>query len=242
MIQSHSTLAAQVCLQVRHQKSGGNSFAGDIADHEAKPLLAEIEEVEVVPSDLPGLNAHACIFQSLRLRMDLRKEPGLHLLCYFQFLGGAAFGFYLLGERAALRFNSTCQFIEAGEPEGVSIHNFKSCEDSAPCWNLRRRVKANATLAPFVVFGVDIFGDEVELAIATDEFVCLGIRWRQGQGDACAAVRRRNLDPSAARLEDFIHHQPETKLVNVETQASLLIANENHSEVQAKIEILPVQA
>jgi len=40
----------------------------------------------------------------------------------------------------------------------------------------------------------------------------------------------------------LIHHQPEAKLVNVESQASFLIANEDHDEMQAEIGILTVQA
>src|SRR5207302_6500663 len=54
MIQSDGALAAQVCLQIGHEKSSGNSFAGNIADHQAEPMLAEIEEVEVIASNLPG--------------------------------------------------------------------------------------------------------------------------------------------------------------------------------------------
>ena len=38
--------------------------------------------------------------------MDLRKQARLHLLGNFQFLGGASFGFELLGEGAAAGFDS----------------------------------------------------------------------------------------------------------------------------------------
>jgi len=43
-------------------------------------------------------------------------------------------------------------------------------------------------------------------------------------------------------LQTFIHYQPEAKLVNVEPEASFLIANEEHDEVQAQIRVLAVQA
>jgi hypothetical protein len=39
-------------LQVGHEESGGDAFAGDVPDDEAEFVLAEIEEVVVVASDL----------------------------------------------------------------------------------------------------------------------------------------------------------------------------------------------
>ena len=52
-------------------------------------------------------------------------------------------------------------------------------------------------------------------------------------------------ETSIHRLPDsmrLIYHYPEAKLVDVETQAAILIANKNHDEVQAEIGILLVQA
>src|SRR6266446_6106378 len=40
LVQSEDALAAQVGLEIGHQESGGNSFSGDVADHESKPLLS----------------------------------------------------------------------------------------------------------------------------------------------------------------------------------------------------------
>src|SRR6266849_2378185 len=40
LVQSEGALAAQVGLEIGHQESGGNSFSGDVADHESKPLLS----------------------------------------------------------------------------------------------------------------------------------------------------------------------------------------------------------
>src|SRR6478752_3418663 len=44
-IQSNGTLAPQICLQVGHQESAGNSLSGNITQHQAKPLATEVEEV-----------------------------------------------------------------------------------------------------------------------------------------------------------------------------------------------------
>src|SRR6267143_2051686 len=57
LIQSDGALAAQIGLKVGHQESGGDSFSGDVADHEAKPLLAEIQEVVIIAADLESLDA-----------------------------------------------------------------------------------------------------------------------------------------------------------------------------------------
>src|SRR5215831_16079384 len=57
LIQGNGTLAPQVCLQVGHQKSAGNSLSGNITQHQAKPLTAEIEEVVIVTANLACLQA-----------------------------------------------------------------------------------------------------------------------------------------------------------------------------------------
>jgi hypothetical protein len=80
MIQSKGALAAEVGLQVRHEKSGSYAFAGDVADDEAEPPLADIEEVEIIASHLASGKAQARVFESLGLGMDLRKQARLYLL------------------------------------------------------------------------------------------------------------------------------------------------------------------
>jgi len=92
-------LAAEVGLQVRHEKSSSYAFAGDVADDEAEPPLADIEEVEIIASHLASGKAQARVFESLGLGMDLRKKARLYLLGDFQFLSRTAFGFKLLGVR-----------------------------------------------------------------------------------------------------------------------------------------------
>jgi len=58
-------------------------FAGYITDHQAEPSLAEIEEVEVIASDLPGLNAEPCVFKGLRLRTGPAETAGPALALRF---------------------------------------------------------------------------------------------------------------------------------------------------------------
>ncbi len=69
-------------------------------------MLAEVEEVIVVASNLAGGETQAGVFESLGLGMDLREQAGLELLGDFQFLSRAAFSFELLGEGAAMSFDA----------------------------------------------------------------------------------------------------------------------------------------
>src|SRR5271170_789950 len=45
------TLAAKIGLQVGHEQSGRDAFAGDVADDEAEPVGAEVEKIVVIAAD-----------------------------------------------------------------------------------------------------------------------------------------------------------------------------------------------
>ena len=132
LIESDGALAAQIRLQIGHQESSGDSFSGNVADHEAEPLAAEIEEIVIIAADLASLDADAGVLERGQGRQRLREEPGLHLFGNFQFLGRAAFGFELLGHGAALRFDFAAQLIEFHQREGISIEIFEAGEHAAP--------------------------------------------------------------------------------------------------------------
>jgi hypothetical protein len=146
-----------------------------------------------------------------------------------------------LCESAASGFNSTRQFIEASEPERVPVNVFKSSEDSAPFRLVGWERKTNSATAPLVELGGDIFGDEVNLCVASNQLLRLGAGNAQGKSKGSAPVRWCNLDPPNARVKPLIHDDPKPKLVDVESQAAFLITHENDDEVQAKIRILAVQ-
>jgi hypothetical protein len=133
------------------------------------------------------------------------KQPGLYLFCYFQFLCGATFGLHFFGKCTALCFNRACQFVEARKPKRVSIPIFKACEYTAPGRLLWWRLKANSSAAPFFVFSPDILGDKVNLAIASDELVCVGTGFRQSKRDIRAAVRGADFDPPSTIFEGMVH-------------------------------------
>ena len=98
----------------------------------------------------------------------------------------------------------------------------------------------HSAAAPFVVLGLDIFGDEVNASIATNE--CrYRIRQSLCECDVCGAVGGSDFDPADTR-DGLIDNQAEMELVQVEAQASFLIANKNHDEVERDVGVLLVQA
>ena len=54
VINGDGALAAKIGLQVGHEKSGSDAFAGDVADHETQAFLTEIEEVIIIAADVAG--------------------------------------------------------------------------------------------------------------------------------------------------------------------------------------------
>jgi len=73
LLVGHGAEAAQIGLQVGHQKGSGNAFPGNVRDDKTETILAEIEEVVVVAADLAGLDADAGVFQSGERRKCLRE-------------------------------------------------------------------------------------------------------------------------------------------------------------------------
>src|ERR1700737_4133043 len=71
-------LAAEVGLEIGHEKSGGDAFAGDVADDESEALVAEGEEVVVVAADVAGLDADAGVVEGFERRQGLGEEAGLN--------------------------------------------------------------------------------------------------------------------------------------------------------------------
>src|SRR5258706_885136 len=95
---------AQIRLQVGHQECGGDSFAGDVCYDEAKPVLAEVEEIVIIATDLASLDADAGVFQSGEGWHRLREEAGTDGLCEFKVAVGRASAVPLLRRSSALRF------------------------------------------------------------------------------------------------------------------------------------------
>ncbi len=132
LIERNSALAAEIGLQIGHQERGGDAFAGNVADNEAEPAGAEIEEIVIIAADGARGKAVAGVIERGNRRTDLRKKAALDFVGNFEFLGGAAFGFEFCGSRAALGFESVRDFVKADEGESVSVDIAEAGDDAAP--------------------------------------------------------------------------------------------------------------
>ena len=267
LIDSDGALAAKIGLKIGHQESGGDALSGNVADDEAEAVAAEIEEIVIVTTDLAGLVTNPGVFEGLERREGSRKETRLNLFGDFEFLGCAAFGFELGSDRAALGFDGVRDFVEADEGKGVAVRVFETCKDAAPdrrvigtrrgrihevrwtrmqfvleALEARGELKLHAALAPFSEFGDDVFGDKSDVSRMADEFVCFGV-WLGGhEREIGSAVGRSDGDPAAARLNAGVENEVETKLVKVEREAALQVADVDSKGLKAKVGVLAVEA
>ncbi len=132
LIEGQRRLAPQAGLQIRHQQSCGDSLAGNIADDQAQPLRPEIQEIEIIASHLARLQADACVFHGFQLGLNLRKQPRLHLLGYFQFVGGTAFGFEFLGVLLPSQLQASPYLIESFQSKRIPVWIFEPGIGPAP--------------------------------------------------------------------------------------------------------------
>ena len=137
LIERNGALAAEIGLQIGHQQRGGDAFARNVADNEAEPAGAEVEEVVIISADGARGKAVAGIIERGNWRTDLRKKAALNFVGDFEFLGGAAFHFEFGGGGAALGFESVSDLVEAHQRKGVAIDIAEAGDDAAPNGGLR---------------------------------------------------------------------------------------------------------
>ena len=227
LVERDGALAAEIGLQIGHEQSGGDAFAGNVADDEAEAIGAEVEEIVIVAADGARGKAVAGIVERADGRTELREEAALDFVGDFEFLGGAAFGFEFGGGGAALGFEGVGDFVEADEGEGVAVDDHGSgrrrCPrrwvsaprigESAWVWTgallgivlealeAGRGMKADAAFGPFLKFGEDVFGDQDDVGGAADEFVFGRIGLGNDEGENRGTVGRGNGDEAFAGLE-----------------------------------------
>ena len=187
----------------------------------------------------------------------LGKKPRLHLFRKLQFLCRAAFHFQFPGNQSALRFDVPIHRVEAHQRKGVSVHILEPGEDSAPNGRLLRgrslllalvldasqagsEEKTNAAPPPFFPFGNHILGNENNPCRPAYELVLLGFATRRDQCEDCRPIRWSDRHPSVSGLQPGVKGHPESELVHIESQASLLIANKNVDGVNSDEGGLPV--
>src|SRR5579872_2096633 len=242
MIQCTRRLAAQIRLKVGHEQGGGDAFAGNVADDEAEAAPTQIEEVEIIATNLAGLQAQSGIFKGFGFGADLREQARLHLFGDFDFLSGAAFGLVFLSESTPLGFHAPGEFVEAGKTERVPVGIFETGVDSSPLGNVGRIEEVNAAGAPFGVFARYVFGDEPNDSLLVNQRLEVGPGFGERQSDVCVTVGGRDFNPASPVFEFVIYGNAESELIDVEPQAAFLIADVNNDEVKAQVGILPVEA
>ncbi len=95
--------------------------------------------------------------------------------------------------------------------------------------------KANSALSPLAVGSHDIFRHKRDRRGLADQFVLIRVGFGRDQGEHGGAMRRRNTYPALSGLKADIKGQVKSELIQVEPQASVLIADENVDRVHAEV-------
>jgi hypothetical protein len=99
----------------------------------------------------------------------------------------------------------------------------------------RRLLEANPALRPFLELGGNIFRDKNNLRGPANQLVLQGIGLGNHKSKDRAAIRRGHGYPAVTGLEPGIKGQMEPELIEVKSQAAILIANEYVYAVNAKV-------
>jgi len=270
LIQRESGLAAKIGLEIGHQESRGDSFSRDVTDDQAEAFSAQIKKIVIVAAHLARLVADARVFERAHAGKSLWKQPGLHLLGNFQFLGGVAFGILTIGDGAALRLDGMSDFVKTDEGKRIAVGIAKAAEHGAPDWRsmirgiggiIRERrlrlqsmleapkprvgKKMDAALAPFAEFGEHVFGNEGDVGGAADLLKLLGVGARDDEREVGGTVGRTDDDPGLpglAGLRAPVKNDLEPEQVQVEAKASVKIPHIDHHRLQAQKRLLALKS
>src|SRR5258708_37429350 len=228
-------------LKIGHQEGRRDSFAANIADHQAKLIAAELEKIVVIATYVTGLDANGLVFQARKSGMCLWEEPRLDVPGELQFLAQAMFGFRPFGMGAALCLELAVDGVITQKREGVSIQVFEGSGDCAPGLHLRRMVKTDAVAAPFLELGKDVFGQEDDLSRAADKLVFIGAGFRSNEREHSGAIGGSDGERIFDGPERNIKGQAESQLIQVESPAALLVANENGNGSEAEVGVVAIR-
>lgn len=260
LVERNGALAAEIGLEIGHQESGSDTFAGNVADDETEAVRAEVQEIVVVTADGASGMAVTRIVQPANRRTDLREKAALDFVGDFEFLSGAAFGIELGGGGPTLGFEGMGHFVEADDGKDVTVHVAKTRDDAAPDGRLGAEdggvglrwtralleivfealeagsgVKADAALGPFLKFSYDIFSDEHDVGRTADELV-FGSGWfRNDEGENRGTVGRSNSDEAFAGLQLGVVGEVKAELVNKEADATVVVAHEDVDALDAEV-------
>src|ERR1700720_961402 len=151
------------------------------------------------------------------------------------------FGFKPFGMGAALCFDLAVDGFITQKREGVSIQVFEGGGDSAPGLHLRRMVKTHAAGAPFLKLGEDVFGQEDDLSRTADKLVFIGAGFWSNEREHSGAIGGSDGERIFDGRERDINGQAESQLIQVESPASLHVANENSNGSEAKVGVVAIR-
>ena len=261
LVERDSALAAEIGLQIGHEESGGDAFAGNVTDDQAEAVGAEVEKVVIVAADGACGKAAAAIVEGVDGRTELGEKAALDFIGDFKFLDGPAFDLEFCGGGAALGFERVGDFVEADEGEDVAIDVAEARRHAAPDGGFFAQqrgldgaarcagvgaieldaaqaggvIEVDAAERPLFVFRDDIFGDEDDLRGTADEFVLHGIGLGGDEREDGRAVGRRDGDQAFAGLELDVVGEMEAELVEVEAEAAVEIADEDLRGMDAEM-------
>src|SRR5882724_3194757 len=229
-------------LEIGHQEGCRDPFAANVANHQPKLVVAELEKIVIIATYMAGLDANGCVFQSRKSGMCLWEEPRLDVPGELQFLAQAMFGFRPFGMGAALCLELAVDRVITQKREGVSIQVFEGGGDSAPGLHLRRMMKTHAAPVPFLELGEHVFGQEDDLSRAADKLVFIGVGFRSNEREHSGAIGGSDGERIFDGRERDIKGQAESQLIQVESPASLFVANENGNGSEAEVGVVAIRA
>ncbi len=103
-------------------------------------------------------------------------------------------------------------------------------------------MKFDPALAPFLEFGSDVLSHKNDVRAPANELIFFGVGLRSNKRKDRGAIRRSNRCPAITGIQMGINDQVEPELVQVESQASILIADKDRNVVQAEMELLSIRA
>ena len=138
----------------------------------------------------------------------------------------------------ALLLDLAGELVGADQFEAVAVDVLKAGESDPEDGLLRRLVEADAESLPELVGGVDVLGEEADLGVAADEAVFVGAGFGSDEREDGLTVGRGDRDPTAVVGEVDIGEDAEAELVDVEVEASVVIADVDGGFEDAEVRAL----
>jgi hypothetical protein len=133
-------------------------------------------------------------------------------------------------------------FVEAYQHKGVPVSIFKTRELSSPFRCMKRMMKLNSSISPFLELDKHVFGDKDNLLGPANEIVFFRAGLGSDERKDCRAVGRCNRYPSFAGSIVVISDETEPELVHEESQASILMTNKDRYMLNAAVGLSSIEA